>query len=136
MIKNLLSLGIVACIILSSCSIMNQQADRQNLGESTWKLIAIKQNRENLGDKAILKFDVKKNEVSGVAACNSFTGEIETIRNLITFADIASTKMYCEGKMDEEIQILSNLEKVSRFEVKSDILYLYSKDELLLTYKR
>ncbi len=130
------TLLLLTTFFLSNCNILQQKADRENLGDSAWKLIAIKQNRENLGQAAILKFDEKDGEIKGVAACNSFKGEFEKIRNLITFGDLVTTKMYCEGKMDEEILILSSLKNVSHFEVKSNMLYLYSKDELLLTYKR
>ena len=134
--KTLHCITLATAFILSNCSIFNRSADQQNLGDSTWTLQTIKQNRVNLAQSAVLRFDEKKSEISGKAACNSFSGDFELIRNLISFSDVISTKMYCEGKMDEENQIMTNLLKISRFEVKSNLLYLYSKDELLLTYKR
>ena len=120
----------------SSCSIMNQQADFAELGGSQWKLISIDGSPMSLGDNAILTFDEKENKINGVAACNKFSADYEMLRKALKFGSIISTKMYCEGKMDEENKIISNLQNVTRYEVKANMLYLYSQDQLLLTYKR
>ena len=121
---------------LGGCSIMNQQSDHANLGDTPWKLVSINQVNANLGGNAIIQFDEKENKVSGKAACNSFGAGYEMIKKAITFESIVTTKMYCEGKMDEENQIITNLQNVTRYDVKADKLYLYGKDQLLLVYKR
>ena len=46
------------------------------------------------------------------------------------------TKMFCDGLMDKENQILGNLQKVNRFEIRYGLLYLYNSNDLLLTYKK
>ena len=122
--------------ILSGCSIINQQADLANLGDTQWKLMSIEQNPVNLGGNATLKFDEKENKISGIAACNNFNAGYEMIRNTITFGNIITTKKYCEGKMDEENKIITNLQSVTRYDVKADMLYFYNQDQLVLTYKR
>ena len=127
----LISLG-----MLSACSIMNQTSDEANLGETTWKLISINGTPVSLGGNAVIQFDEKDSKVTGVAACNSFGADYEMLRNTLKFQDIITTKKYCEGKMDEEDQIISNLHNVTRYDVKADKLYFYGKDQLLLTYKR
>lgn len=121
---------------LGSCSIMNQQADYTDLGGSQWKLISIDGSPISLGDNAILTFDEKDSKINGVAACNKFSADYEMLRKALKFGSLISTKMYCEGKMDEENKIISNLQNVTRYEVKANMLYLYSQDQLLLTYKR
>ena len=126
----------IAAILLSSCSIVNQQADNPNLGDSEWKLISINGSPKALGGNAILKFDEKENQISGIAACNNFTADYGMLRKAIKFESIITTKKYCEGKMDEENLIITNLQNVTRFDVKANMLYFYSQDHLLLTYRR
>ena len=121
---------------LGSCSIINQQADYTDLGGSQWKLISLDGSPMNLGENAVLTFDEKENKINGIAACNKFSADYEMLRKAVKFESIVSTKMYCEGKMDEENKIISNLQSVTRYDVKANMLYLYSQDQLLLTYKR
>lgn len=126
----------IQIILLTSCAAVQPGSDIPKLGESVWKLTAIAQKPVNFGDKVFINFDEKENKASGKAGCNSFFSEYELIRNKISFGSIGSTKMYCEGMMDEENQIVSGLQKTKSFEVKSDFLYLYAGQELLLTFKR
>lgn len=120
-----------------SCAALNQEGDRPDLGGIKWTLSAIVQKNYNLGDKTIIQFDTKDSKVTGKAACNGFSADYETLTdNRIHFLDIISTKMYCEGIMDIENQMLTNLRKVKRYEIKADKLYLYGEAELLLTFKR
>jgi len=127
---------LIICALFSGCAIVNPQADHANLGETTWTLMAIGSTPANLGEAAILKFDEEEEEISGIAACNSFTAGYEMIRNAIKFEDLVTTKKYCEGKMDEENQIITALRSVTRYEVKANMLYFYDKGQLVLTYKR
>ena len=122
--------------MLGSCSIMNQRSDHPNLGDTEWKLVSINEVPANLGGSAVIQFDEKENKVSGIAACNSFGAGYEMIKNAISFESIITTKKYCEGRMDEENQIITNLQNVTRYDVKADKLYFYGKDQLLLVYKR
>ncbi|MHB1177170.1 MAG: META domain-containing protein, partial [Daejeonella sp.] len=108
----------------------------EKLGQSTWNLTAIEQRPVNFDGRAFIKFDEKENKKSGKALCNSYFSEYEMIGKKITFGTIGSTKMYCEGMMDEENQIINNLRKTKRYDVKSDFLYLYSGEKLVLTFKR
>lgn len=115
---------------------MKSKSDLPKLGESVWNLTSILKRPVNYGDRAFLKFDEKENKISGRAACNSFFAEYEMIGQKISFARVGSTKMYCEGIMDDENRIISELQKVTRYEVKANVLYLYAGDTLALTYKR
>lgn len=122
--------------MLGGCSIINQRSDHANLGDTQWKLVSINEVPANLGGNAVIQFDEKENKVSGIAACNSFGAGYEMIKNAITFESVITTKKYCEGRMDEENQIITNLQNVTRYDVKADKLYFYGKDQLLLVYKR
>ena len=121
---------------LASCNAVQHTADIPMLGESNWKLVAIEQKPVNFGDRAFLKFDEKKNKVSGKAVCNSFSSDYEMAGQKITFSGINSTEMYCEGIMDDENQIITQLQKFNRYEVKSDKLYFFAEEKLVLTFKR
>ncbi len=135
--QNIMKLYILICLFaLTSCSAMQPSADLPKLGESTWKLIAIEQRPVSYGDRAFVKFDEKENKISGKAACNSFTSEYEMAGQKIVFSDISSTKMYCEGIMADENQIMTQLRNTNRYEVKSDMLYFYAEQKLVLTFKR
>lgn len=133
--KHLLFL-LAPVILLTACATIKSESDIPKLGESVWNLIAIDKKSVNFGDKAFIKFDEKESRSSGKALCNSFFSEYEMIRNKISFSNIGSTKMYCEGMMDEENQIIANLQKTNRYDIKLDFLYLYSENQLLLTFKR
>ncbi len=126
----------VAIVFLSSCKALEPDADLPKLGESVWKLTAINQKPASYGDAAFIKFDEKENKISGKAVCNSIFSDYEMIKQKVTFTEIGSTKMYCEGKMDDENQIITNLQKTTRYEVKADFLYLYAGEILVLTFKR
>lgn len=120
-----------------SCAILDHDADRPVLGDIKWTLSAIEEKKYNLGDKTILEFDIRERTAKGKAACNDFSAEYEPLTdNRISFSEIISTKMYCEGVMDIEHQILTNLSKVKRYEIKADKLYMYGDAQLLLTFKR
>lgn len=125
------------CLItLAACNVIQQAADVPKLGESTWKLTGIEKRPVSYGDRAFIKFDEKESKISGKAVCNSFFSEYEMIGQKITFSSIGSTKMYCEGVMDDENQIITHLQKTSRYEVKADMLYFYAGDKLTLTFRR
>ncbi len=123
-------------VLLASCTAMQPTADLPKLSESQWKLTSILKRPVNYADRAFLKFDEKENKISGKAVCNSFFGEYEMIGQKISFTQVGSTKMYCEGIMDDENQIITQLQKTTRYEVKANMLYLYAGDVLALTYKR
>lgn len=122
--------------VLTACTAIRSTSDLPKLSESTWKLSAIEQRAVNFDGRATIKFDEKEGKISGKAVCNSYFSDYEMIGQKISFTGIGSTKMYCEGVMDDENQIISNLQKVSRYEVKADFLYLYAGDSLVLTFRR
>ncbi|MDF3077600.1 MAG: uncharacterized protein K0S09_1489 [Sphingobacteriaceae bacterium] len=131
--KNLIII-VIALVLTSSCKTISQNADQPKFEETHWKLIAINKQAVDLGDKAYIEFDDDK--ATGKAGCNSFSAKIVKVNNHLSFEDAVSTKMYCEGVMDYENQIITNLGKVKRFEIRYGLLYMYSTDELLLTFKK
>lgn len=127
---------ILCLFLMASCNAVQPTADLPKLGESNWKLIAIEQRPVSYGDRAYLKFDEKEEKISGKAACNTFSSDYEMSGRKLSFSGLSSTKMYCEGIMDDENQIITQLKKTSRYEVKADMLYFYAEDKLVLKFKR
>lgn len=124
----------IATLIISACQTLSQSADQPKFEETHWKLIAINKQAVDLGDRAYIEFDEDK--ATGKSGCNSFSGKIVKVNNHLAFEDIVSTKMYCDGVMDKENQILMDLSNVKRFEIRYGLLYMYSADELVLTFKK
>ncbi len=128
---------ILGLLVFSGCRAFNEGSDQPQLADVQWQLMAINQKAvTDLGSKAFIRFDNKDLKIAGKAACNSIFADYELTGNKLSFAGIGSTKMYCEGLMDQENQIITNLEKVRRYEIKYGLLYLYGSDDLLLTYKK
>lgn len=122
---------------LASCAALDRKADLPVLGGIKWTLSAIEGKSYNLGEKTVIEFDTKEYTISGKAGCNGFSAEYEAFTdNRITIEEIASTKMYCEGLMAVENQMLTNLREVKRYEIKADKLYLYGETHVLLTFER
>ena len=127
---------IIATLLFFSCSVTKSSSDYPVLDGPKWVLTNMEGKVSTLGDKVFLKFDDKEDQASGRAACNTFSGSYVAVRNTLLFEEIASTKMYCEGVMDTENKFLANLGRVKRYEVKSDMLHLYSSDGLLMIFKK
>lgn len=127
---------ILGLLVLAGCRAFNESSDQPQLADVQWQLMALNQKPSDLGNKAFIRFNNKDLKIAGKAACNSIFADYELNGNKLSFAGIGSTKMYCEGLMDQENQIISNLEKVRRYEIKYGLLYLYGSDDLLLTYKK
>ncbi len=123
-------------LFLSGCRVFTESPEMPTLGDNQWQLIAMDQKPVNLGNNAYIKFNEKDLKVGGKAACNTFLADFERSGDKISFSTVGSTKMYCEGLMEEEGQIITNLQKVKRYEVKYGLLYLFGSDDLLLTFKK
>jgi heat shock protein HslJ len=120
--------------LFSSCSILAPSSEQPTLEETHWRLVAMNQKPIEPSEQAFIEF--KGTKASGRAACNNFSTETEVKKNKLSFANIISTKMFCDGLMDQENQIVTNLQKVTRYEIRYGLLYLYDSNTLLLTYKK
>jgi heat shock protein HslJ len=126
----------ISFLFFSGCRAFNESTDQPELTDAQWQLLAMNQKAADLGNKAFIRFSDKDRKIAGKAACNSIFADYELTGNKLSFSGIGSTKMYCEGLMDQENQIITNLEKTKRYEIKYGLLYLYGSDDLLLTFKK
>jgi heat shock protein HslJ len=128
--------GIAAALLLfASCDAIKPGNEVVKLEERKWQLVQI--NHKPVAADKIAYLELDDSKVKGKAFCNGFGGEYErAAANQLTFSGLISTKMYCEGVMDLENQMVTNLQEVKRFEIRNGMLYLYNSDELLLVFKK
>jgi heat shock protein HslJ len=84
--------------------------------------------------KAFIRFDKEKGSAGGNGSCNSFGSNVFINNDEVSFKNVFSTKMYCDQVQQIENRFLGSLEKVNRFEIKSDTLFLYRDRDLLLEF--
>ncbi len=126
-----------AFIILSAFVMKNNNTAKQSLYNTKWSLkkIHTETGVEEVLTKAFIKFNQEKKSAGGDGSCNSFGSSFTISNNGISFKNIFSTKMYCEGVQQIEDAFLKQLEKVNRFEVKGRELILYHDKDVLLEFK-
>ncbi|MDZ4792748.1 MAG: META domain-containing protein [Bacteroidota bacterium] len=126
--------------ILFSAFVMKKRADEQShqqassLYQHKWALKKIvgSAGEEAVLTKAFIEFNAEKKSAGGNGSCNQFGSSFILTDNSISFSNIFSTKMYCDGVQQTEDSFFKQLEKVNRFEVKDKTLFLYvDKDKLL-----
>ena len=128
---------ILTVTIFAGCNVLKPQTELLTLGGAEWKLTAIDHKAVVANGRAYLKFDEEDREIQGRAFCNSITAEYERMGDAqITFQEVISTKMYCDGVMDLENQMIMNLKNVKKFEIRNGMLYLSDSDKVLLTFKK
>lgn len=128
-------LNVLLLLALTGCNAIKPGNALVKLEGTEWKLSAIN-HKAISNSNAFLKFD--DGEAKGKAFCNSFSTDYEQVGDTqLSFDPIKSTKMYCEGVMDLENQMVSNLQSVKHYRIKNGILYLLSStQEVLLTFKK
>jgi len=101
-----------------------------------WSLKKIhhKDSVEEVFTKAFVKFNREKKSAGGNGSCNTFGSTTAIDGNRISFSNIFSTKMYCEGVQQTEDSFFRLLAVVNRFEIKDKTLALYHDKELLLEF--
>ena len=86
-----------------------------------------------LGVKQTITFD-KKGKVFGDSGCNRFTGGYKVKGDRITIGPLASTMMFCEGKMDAEAIFLNKLQAAVSFQATKKTLKIFTPQDLM-TFK-
>jgi heat shock protein HslJ len=135
---NRIILALLVLVALTNCNAIKPENGPLKLDGPEWKLVAI--NHKNIinNGRASLTFDGKDLEVKGKAFCNSVKADYGLMGDTqLTFETIVSTKIYCDGVMDLENQMVSNMQKVKHYQIKNGMLYLLdNSQEVLLTFKK
>ena len=127
-----------AFIFISALIIRNNEAKHQSesLYNNKWslrKIITVKESYDVNG-KAFIRFDEKKQSAGGNGGCNAFGSTTLVSSNTVSFSEIFSTKMFCEGVQEQENAYMSNLAAANRFEIRGDRLFIYRDKILLLEF--
>lgn len=124
-------------LIVSSFEVKNKTTAEQSLFDTNWLLKKIHHpdKVEVVNTKAFLKFNREKNSAGGNGSCNAFGSSFTINDDKISFSDILSTKMYCDGVQQTEDNFFSMLQKVNRFEVKNKSLFLLNGSKVLLEFE-
>jgi len=124
-------------VILAACCMQKESADQQlSLYDRKWDLKKIHTNSgtESTNTKAFIRFNKEKGSAGGNGSCNTFGSNATIDGNKISFTNIFSTKMFCEGVQSTEDSYFKNLGEVNRFEISNNVLLLYHDKDVLLEF--
>ncbi len=123
-------------MLLSALIMKKDNWQHQSLYETKWSLkkIYTKRGTEEVNTKAFIKFNQQRQSAGGNGSCNTFGSSLTVNGDKISFKDIFSTKMYCEGVQQTEDKFFQQLNKINRFEIKDKTLLLLRDDEVLLEF--
>ena len=124
-------------MLLSALIMKKDNWQHQSLYETKWSLKKIysKRGTEEVNTKAFIKFNQQRQSAGGNGSCNTFGSSLTVNGDKISFKDIFSTKMYCEGVQQTEDKFFQQLNKINRFEIKDKTLLLLRDDEVLLEFQ-
>ncbi|HNR18106.1 MAG TPA: META domain-containing protein [Chitinophagaceae bacterium] len=124
-------------MLLSAFIMKKDNWQHQSLYENKWSLkkIYTKRGTEEVNTKAFIKFNQQRQSAGGNGSCNTFGSSLIVNGDKISFKDIFSTKMYCEGLQQTEDKFFQQLNKINRFEIKDQTLLLLRDDEVLLEFQ-
>jgi heat shock protein HslJ len=101
----------------------------------TLKKIYTEEGVREVSTNAFIRFDKEKNSAGGNGSCNTFGSNTNINGTELSFKNIFSTKMYCEGVQALEDLFFRQLEKIIRFEITGNKLLLLQGDKLLLEFQ-
>jgi heat shock protein HslJ len=117
---------LLALLILSACS----GGDSASV-EGNWKLVSYgpASNQTPAAADIDTSIDFKDGQVNGNVGCNGFGGKYEVDGHKITFSEVASTLMFCEGPAgDQELGTLAVLRESATYVLDGDTLTITSGD--------
>jgi len=116
---------LLALLILAAC------AGGSASVEGTWKLVSYGDptNQTPAAPDVDTSIEFKDGLVNGNVGCNGFGGNYEVDGDKITFSEVVSTLMFCEGPVgDQETATLNVLHETASFVLDGDTLTLTSGD--------
>src|SRR5262245_25683703 len=117
---------LLALLILSACSGGNSASVA-----GTWKLVSYGDpaNPTPAAPDVDTSIEFKDGQVNGNVGCNGFGGKYEVKDDEITFSEMMSTLMFCEGPVgDQETTTLNVLHETATFVLDGNTLTMTSKD--------
>ena len=118
--------ALFALLILSACSGGNQASIA-----GTWKLVSYGDpaNPTPAVPDVDTSIEFKDGQVNGNVGCNGFGGKYEVEGDTITFSEVVSTLMFCEGPAgDQELATLAVLRETATYVLDGNTLTITSGD--------
>jgi heat shock protein HslJ len=124
-------------LVLFSCNSTKNTADMKEFPSGTYEVVTL--NAKNFKAKETYKLNIntEKQSIGGTFDCNTFTCDYKIENQQIEFGFAISTKMYCEGAMQNEEAFFRNLRSLTSFKYDGNILQFFNEDnEMILKLKR
>jgi heat shock protein HslJ len=119
-------IGLFTLLMLAACAGGNSASI-----EGTWRLVSYGSPTEQTPAAADIDTSIEFNDgqVSGNVGCNGFGGQYEVEGDKITFSDMVSTLMFCEGPAgDQESATLAVLRDSATYVLDGNTLTITSAD--------
>ncbi|NNE32956.1 MAG: META domain-containing protein [Winogradskyella sp.] len=128
-------------MITESCSSAKESVTSKEINqESLLGTYSIKQIGPNtsLPNDLSITFETASNRVSGFAGCNTFFGNYALEKNTITFQNIATSKKFCQEKINTiERHLLSALDQINTLQIKNNkLVFSNSTSDLLIAEEK
>ena len=123
----LCAIGLSLTAALTACTASGPAPEpaAPSLWGSVWRLADIDGQAALAAPVATLGFP-EPGRVNGVGSCNRFSGTVQVSDNRLSFGPLMATKMACAGGASaQEFRYFSALQKVERYEIKDNMLYLH-----------
>jgi heat shock protein HslJ len=118
--------AVLALLILAACSGENTASV-----EGAWKLVSYGDpaNPTPAAPDIDASIEIKDGQVTGNVGCNGFGGKYKVDGNKITFSEVVSTLMFCEGPAGaQESATLAVLRESATYVLDGDTLTITSGD--------
>ncbi len=122
---------LAAALLLAACG----AGGGQNLAGTSWRLVEANGQLVPQGTDVTITFE-EGDQVSGSAGCNSYGGTYSIDGNTITFSQIISTLMACQGEgvMALESTFLDALNAGGTFDVQGNTLTIDASNGTTLNF--
>ena len=141
--KNLVLLFLLLCLSCGEKPEEKKLTRKHTAGISEDSEFSGSFNIEKIGDEEVsseeikLTFDEKRKEVRGSAGCNRFSSNFKIEENKLFISEPTGTRMFCDGKMDREEQVMKILPQIKEIrETEDEIIFISETGEKLLTAQR
>ncbi len=129
--KSIYSILVFSVLFLTtSCDetqkVINTASNVQLNGNYTINTV---QEKSYTPKELVISFDALNKSVNATTECNNLFGSYTIDLYALNFSPLASTKKYCEGKMDAEKEIGEALEATGSYTVENGVLTLFSKTD-------
>ena len=125
-------------LLLTSCSTKEAMNNVDVRLHDIWALESINgeefiKDEQNI-NHPVIEIYLKEERVHGNAGCNIINGTVQVDGSSITFSNIITTEMACQG--DFEYRFLTALQSVDNYKIEKLRLFIYEDEEERLVFRK